>query len=56
MKYVISSDTFKSKNKAKDKLLAWKKAGTLDENAKVFEVKRVFKPIFKEEMVLEEEK
>jgi len=50
-KYVISSSVFDSKDEALEQLQAWLDRDNLDEDAKVYEVKKVYKPVLE----LEEE-
>lgn len=51
-KYVISSNVFDTKKEAIEQLEEYLDFGTLDENAKVYEIKKTFKV----KLELEEEK
>ena len=52
MKYVISSATFTSKKKAVGQLEEWLREGTLDEKAKVYQVKKEFIPVVVKKVVV----
>ena len=58
MKYVISSSVFTSKKKALEQIAEWARNGTLDDRAKIYEVKKSYRPevIMSWEVVLNEER
>ena len=45
--YAVSSTTFESLREAEEQLENWAEQGTLDKNAKVYEVKTAFVPKIK---------
>ena len=49
--YVISSCEFETKPDALKQIRIWKEQGNLDEEARIYEVVRKFKPSFKSEAI-----
>ena len=50
MKYVISSAKFTSKKKALEQIREWTERGSLDKEARVYGVKKTFKPVRKTQL------